>query len=129
MNCFNCGTRLNCVDSRTTANNTTWRRLSCPKCKEVYHSTETVDFTTKQEKKLAKEQEKTKADAAEKVNIEQQKEQIIDDVFKAMAKACVIRSGYTSAITGGIYESEEDAIYDTLNELKRIYKDSIVVGK
>ena len=125
MNCFNCGARLNCVDSRTTEKNTTWRRLSCPKCKEVYHSTETVDFTTKQERMLSKAQEKAEG----KANLEIHKQQIIDDTLKAMAKACVIRSGYTSAITGGIYESEEDAIYDTLNELKRIYKDSIVGGK
>ena len=126
MNCLKCGTRLSCVDSRCTEKNTTWRRLSCPKCKEVYHSTEEVVLTGKQERSLARSQSRAQAKekAKEKESYEQYKQQIIDETLKAMAEASIARNVYTSYITGGVYSSEEEAISDTLSELKRIYEES-----
>lgn len=131
MNCAKCGTRLNCVDTRTTDNNMTRRRLSCPKCNEVYHSTEKIDLTNRQERSITREllRAKAKEKAAEKAqcaeSYDQYKQKIVEETIRTLAESAIAKNVYTSYITGAVYYSEEEALTDTINELHKIYKSSI----
>ena len=107
MNCPNCCARLNVLDSRAAANNTTKRRLVCDDCGGRYTSYEYIcddNPTTK----------KTPENKATEINV--------SDIFSNIAENAIIQKEFTSAITGGTYATREDAIADSINELKRLYK-------
>lgn len=96
MNCPECNARLDIIDTRLTANNATRRRLECPKCGERFSSIEVI--------------------------LEERAAVNLSEVFSQLAKNAVVH-GYTSAVTGGIYESKEAAINDSIAELERIYNE------
>ena len=76
MNCPECGGKLGVIDSRAVANNSTRRRLKCTNCGERFTSIETIV-----------------GDPESAVNT--------DEIFKKLAKNCIVSSGYTSSLTGG----------------------------
>lgn len=101
MNCPKCGGKLGVIDSRAAANNSTRRRLECGKCGERFTSLETII-----------------RDGQYSVNAERDK--CIAGIFSRLANSAV-ESGYTSALTGGIYATREHAVKDSIAELERIY--------
>lgn len=99
MKCPKCNGKLAVFDSRVRANNTTWRRLECVKCRERYTSVEELQgYSPWETSNLSK-------------------------VFEKLAKQCIISGSFTSSLTGGTYNSREAAYKDTVAELERIYNE------
>lgn len=113
MNCPNCCSRLNVVDSRAAANNTTKRRLVCETCGCRYTSYESIkdDNTEPTENKTTTA---TKTPPANKIDM--------SSVFKTIAENAITQHEYISIITGGVYVSRDDAIAESIKELERLYK-------
>lgn len=101
MNCPKCYSKLKTIDSRPSANNQTYRRLECTVCGERYTSTE----------KITTEEEVTTAPAID-----------LNDIFNVLAKNSIVRNGYISALTGGIYKTEEEALRDSISELQKLHE-------
>lgn len=108
MNCPKCDAKLNVIDSRAFSNNTTKRRHECPDCGER--------FTT-----IEKIMSKEEVNSVAKADVKSTKPSVdVDKIFETIAKNAIVQNGYMSAITGGIYETEEHALKDTIAELKRL---------
>lgn len=115
MNCPNCTARLTVVDSRAFSNNRTKRRLVCPICGEKFNSIEKI---------MTDEEINAPADTATNSNDKGTQPAIdLSEIFATMAKRAIVKDSYTSALTGGVYESEEDALKDTIQELNRLYNE------
>lgn len=111
MNCPNCTARLTVVDSRAFPGNRTKRRLVCAICGERFNSIE----------KIMTDEEINASDTVPAAIPVKEKPTIdLDNIFATMAENAVVRNGFVSAITGGIYETEEHALNDTIKELKRL---------
>lgn len=109
MRCPVCSTRMTTKDSRLVENSIVKRRHHCSKCNKMYTTIETIvddvkwgDFTK---------------------NIDKFKAFNVDQVLKIMARNAVVKGRAMSTVTGGIYGSEEEALKDTLNELKHLMED------
>lgn len=103
MNCPECGGKLGVIDSRAVAHNSTRRRLECTNCGERFSTLETII-----------------QDGQHSVNAECNK--CIAGIFRRLANSAV-ESGYTSALTGGIYATKEHAVKDSIAELERIFNE------
>ena len=115
MNCPKCDAKLNVIDSRAFSNNTTKRRLACEVCGERFTSVEKI---------MTKEEMNAPAATAEYSTYTITQPTIdLSVVFEQMAKHAIVKNSYTSALTGGVYENEEDALKDTIKELKRLCKE------
>lgn len=109
MRCPQCNTRMTVVDSRMMENSITRRRHHCSKCNKNYTTIETIvedaqwgDFTR---------------------NVSKFKGFNQDQVLRTMARNAVVKGRAMSTVTGGIYESEEEALKDTMKELKHLMED------
>lgn len=101
MRCPECYGKLIVVDSRAAENNSTRRRLECTTCKTRFTSYETI-------REISAEQNEPALD--------------IDEMFLKMAKKAIMQNTYTSALTGGTYPTLEEALIDTIAELKRLHE-------
>ena len=115
MNCPKCASRLTVIDSRAFSNNRTKRRLACKICGERFTSVEKI---------ITDEEMNAPAVTAKNANNKGTQPAInLSEVFAEMAKHAIVKDSYTSALTGGVYESEEDALKDTIKELNRLYNE------
>ena len=117
MNCPKCDAKLNVIDSRAFSNNTTKRRLACEICGERFTSVEKI--MTEEEINAPA----TTATAINNADVATQPTIDLSEIFAKMAKHAIVKDSYTSALTGGVYESEEDALKDTIKELNRLYNE------
>lgn len=100
MNCPKCNTRLSTVNSRRTPDNCTRRQLKCPRCLSRYKTLETIIDGD--------------ADSMDSA---------VRGVISRIAEQSIIKGAYASAVTGGIYLTEQEAIRDSIAELERIYNE------
>lgn len=115
MNCPKCASRLTVIDSRAFSNNRTKRRLACEICGERFTSVEKI--MTDEEMNAPAATATNNAGNATQPTID------LSEIFAKMAKHAIVKDSYTSALTGGVYESEEDALKDTIKELNRLYNE------
>lgn len=113
MNCPYCTAKLKVTDSRAFPQNQTKRTFLCPICEERFYSIENI---------ISKEE----ANSVAKVDVKSNKPSFdIDKIFVTIAQNAIVQNGYMSAITGGIYETEEEALRDSVAELKKLHEKEI----
>lgn len=123
MNCPKCASRLTVIDSRAFSNNRTKRRLACEICGERFTSVEKIMTEEEINAPAVTVTATATATAINNADVATQPTIDLDEVFAAMAENAVVRNGFISAITGGIYESEEAALKDSIKELNRLYNE------
>lgn len=104
MNCPKCNSKLKVIDSRAVSDNSTYRRLECSVCKKRFTSSE----------KIVEYDEFFPAPAID-----------LNDILEVIARNSIVRNGFMSAVTGGIYPTEEEALQDSVSELKKLHAKEI----
>ena len=106
MNCPKCNSKLKVIDSRALPNNQTYRRLECSVCRKRFSTNE----------KIVNEDDFSPAPAID-----------LNDILGVIAKNSIVRNGFMSAVTGGIYQTEEEALRDSVAELKKLHEKAFQV--